>query len=91
LTSYETGEAVAEPSKERHAAVAALLGLSHEQKQRIAQGSAVFKQLLTPVLMVSGCLQLLQQLGMCAAPMHYSCLWLLHYLPARATAVAAMA
>jgi hypothetical protein len=33
--------------------VAALLGLSQEQKQRIANGSAVFKQLMTPVLSVS--------------------------------------
>jgi hypothetical protein len=52
LTSFETGESIAEPSKERHEAAAALLGLSQEQKQRIAQGSAVIKQLMTPVLTV---------------------------------------
>ncbi|WIA39921.1 hypothetical protein OEZ86_013360 [Tetradesmus obliquus] len=53
LTSYETGEHIPEPSKERHAAVVAALGLSREQKLRITQGSAVFKQLMTPVLTVS--------------------------------------
>uniref|UniRef100_A0A383VS08 Uncharacterized protein n=1 Tax=Tetradesmus obliquus TaxID=3088 RepID=A0A383VS08_TETOB len=61
LTSYETGEHIPEPSKERHAAVAAALGLSREQKLRITQGSAVFKQLMTPVL--TELRQLQQQAG----------------------------
>ncbi|WIA39923.1 hypothetical protein OEZ86_013360 [Tetradesmus obliquus] len=61
LTSYETGEHIPEPSKERHAAVVAALGLSREQKLRITQGSAVFKQLMTPVL--TELRQLQQQAG----------------------------
>lgn len=50
LTNYETGETLQEPDRQHTLAVLSKLGLSQQQRTRIAQGKAVFGELLAPVL-----------------------------------------